>query len=378
MHKQKSIDQNSTYSQQQKIAIFQPKQKKRKQDSIIWVVSGLGLFTFCLISVARITVIGQFFDDLFFNYLFGWTKYLVYLVLFCWSVQLFFNFKYKFTFKFKLIVFISFILFAIFISLVLLTVLFAQNKIVSSNQVYKVESLWQANLFKQLIGFYNHTWYEHSVFSDNYFTKTSDYLINHNGYFNLYLGSGITGFFSVAILWYFSLPGAYVVYCVLLLLFVVWVFTGDWLKLFKFKNKKSIKALRFFKSAVKNSSINQQVVVDEQNSNDLNFSNTKQDDWDSLQAFNKRGLNNSDLIIELPIYSNFEPEKLKNFEIIWNDKLKTNNNNQNNQEISKTNSNKLAQQVNDYEGLINWYELKTKTHLLDNSFFSDDNFTFNN
>ncbi|SYV96268.1 Uncharacterised protein, partial [Mycoplasma putrefaciens] len=36
MHKQKSIDQNSTYSQQQKIAIFQPKQKKRKQDSIIW------------------------------------------------------------------------------------------------------------------------------------------------------------------------------------------------------------------------------------------------------------------------------------------------------------------------------------------------------
>ncbi|SYV96267.1 Uncharacterised protein, partial [Mycoplasma putrefaciens] len=57
------------------------------------------------------------------------------------------------------------------------------------------------------------------------------------------------------------------------------MFTGDWLKLFKFKNKKSIKALRFFKSAVKNSSINQQVVVDEQNSNDLNFSNTKQDDW---------------------------------------------------------------------------------------------------
>ncbi|WP_146638125.1 hypothetical protein [Spiroplasma clarkii] len=54
---------------------FKIEKKERRPDSVLWIVAGLVIFFLNVISLARITIIGQFLDDVIFTLPFGWFKY---------------------------------------------------------------------------------------------------------------------------------------------------------------------------------------------------------------------------------------------------------------------------------------------------------------
>lgn len=69
-------------------------------DEVAFIFLSLIFFIFLVFSSFRILPIGKLFDDFVFTFFFGWTKYLVYLLLFILVIPVFFNryFKVKFSF----------------------------------------------------------------------------------------------------------------------------------------------------------------------------------------------------------------------------------------------------------------------------------------
>lgn len=81
------------------------KKLKIRGDEIAVLFFSLLFLIFLFVSFFRLFAAGKLFDDFIFLFLFGWSKYLVYLILFVLTIPICFNyyFKIRFSFVFALI-----------------------------------------------------------------------------------------------------------------------------------------------------------------------------------------------------------------------------------------------------------------------------------
>ncbi|MDQ0567886.1 hypothetical protein [Mycoplasma yeatsii] len=317
MQDQKVIKNKQQLYNEDKTIIFKRQKKKYKQDSVAWVVNGFLLLLFISISFARITIIGQLIDDLLFSYIFGWVKYLVYLILLVFDLCIFIQIKFKFKIRFKLMLLVGFIIILCLTSLILFTVMYQTN-----SSVYKINALWQKNIFNEIIKTYNQQSINHSVFNKQNYKVLTDYLINPQNYFNPYLGGGIIGSFIIAVLLYTSLPTTYIIVIFIIFIYFNWILTGDGFYLFKPKHKKRGKALRILYLSSKDTPIYAELLNQIQiNDQDLKVNNNlnKIDNLNTNLLFDNKDINNSDLIIQLPSYVKAKKEELKDFKAILED-----------------------------------------------------------
>lgn len=286
---------------------FHSMRKKHKKDSIAWIIGGLLLFFFTLISLGRITIIGQFFDDSIFNLIFGWFKFPVYFVLLSFDICIYLGVYFKFKKRFLLMVGLTSALICWTISLILLTYIYDQQKVIGG---VTIEGLWSKNMFKNSFDIYWSNWLEHSIYSGNYAKADKmELLISAKGYFNLYSGGGILGIFLAATSAYLSIPAAFILVAGLFFLNGSWLFTGDPFFLFKAKDKRKGHALRILSLKGKN------------NPNKPKKKNHSEKDdyqiWKSLNVFDpnvESEIGSSDLTIKMPSYAEAEKEmNLKEF-----------------------------------------------------------------
>ncbi|AVN63472.1 DNA translocase (stage III sporulation protein E) [Mesoplasma florum] len=294
---------------EEKTAAFVTTKQKRRNDSISWMVTGLVILFITVFSLGRITVIGQFLDDVFFNFIFGWFKYFIYIVLFIVDLCIFSGIRFKFKKRFLFMVISSFILLCWLISLILFTQIIASK---SEN----LNKLWQANFFAQMFNVYAKEWVDHSIFSGQYYKEVIDYFLKTglDGYFNLYSGGGITGTLMVGITSYLSIVGSYILLVFLMFINGMWIFTGDPIFLFKPKTKRKGKALRILTlKSKRNPNFKRPVTV--QNEIHAEPKNEK-NGWESINVFGNMSFDEeqetktSDLTIQMPSYVKKEDKEL--------------------------------------------------------------------
>ncbi|ATI73057.1 DNA translocase FtsK [Mesoplasma florum] len=294
---------------EEKTAAFVTTKQKRRNDSISWMVTGLVILFITVFSLGRITVIGQFLDDVFFNFIFGWFKYFIYIVLFIVDLCIFSGIRFKFKKRFLFMVISSFILLCWLISLILFTQIIA-----SKNE--NLNKLWQANFFAQMFNVYAKEWVDHSIFSGQYYKEVIDYFLKtgSDGYFNLYSGGGITGTLMVGITSYLSIVGSYILLVFLMFINGMWIFTGDPIFLFKPKAKRKGKALRILTlKSKRNPNSKRPVAV--QNEIHAEPKNEK-NGWESINVFGnmsfdeEQEIKTSDLTIQMPSYVKKEDKEL--------------------------------------------------------------------
>ncbi|AGY41174.1 Cell division protein FtsK [Mesoplasma florum W37] len=294
---------------EEKTAAFVTTKQKRRNDSISWMVTGLVILFITVFSLGRITVIGQFLDDVFFNFIFGWFKYFIYIVLFIVDLCIFSGIRFKFKKRFLFMVISSFILLCWLISLILFTQIIA-----SKNE--NLNKLWQANFFAQMFNVYAKEWVDHSIFSGQYYKEVIDYFLKtgSDGYFNLYSGGGITGTLMVGITSYLSIVGSYILLVFLMFINGMWIFTGDPIFLFKPKAKRKGKALRILTlKSKRNPNSKRPVAV--QNEIHVEPKNEK-NGWESINVFGnmsfdeEQEIKTSDLTIQMPSYVKKEDKEL--------------------------------------------------------------------
>lgn len=90
---------------------LQVKKIKVRGDEIAFLFLSLVFLLFLIFSSFRIFAVGKLFDDFIFILLFGWDKYLVYLILFVFTIPVLFNRYLKF--KISFLIFILLVLLAI-------------------------------------------------------------------------------------------------------------------------------------------------------------------------------------------------------------------------------------------------------------------------
>lgn len=294
---------------EEKTAAFVTTKKKRRSDSISWMVTGLVILFITVFSLGRITVIGQFLDDVIFNFLFGWFKYFIYVVLFIIDLSIFSGIRFKFKKRFLFMVMCTFILLCWLISLILFTQIIA-----SKNE--HLNKLWQKDFFNQMFIVYATEWFNHSIFSGDYYKEVIDYFLKTGGvgYFNLYSGGGLTGTLMVASTSYLSIVGSYVLLAILMFINGMWIFTGDPIFLFKSKTKRKGKALRILtlKSKRNPNTKKMKEVVNQV----ATEPKPEKNGWDSINVFGNMDFNEeqetkiSDLTIQLPSYVKKEDKEL--------------------------------------------------------------------
>ncbi|ATZ21310.1 DNA translocase FtsK [Mesoplasma tabanidae] len=294
---------------EEKTAAFVTTKQKRRNDSISWMVTGLVILFITVFSLGRITVIGQFFDDIFFNFLFGWFKYFIYIILFIVDLCIFSGIRFKFKKRFLFMSMSSFILLCWLISLILFTQIIA-----SKNE--SLNKLWQADFFAQMFSVYAKEWLNHSIFSGQYYKEVIDYFLKTgaDGYFNLYSGGGITGTLMVGITSYLSIVGSYLLLALLMFINGMWIFTGDPIFLFKPKAKRKGKALRILTlKSKRNPNIKKQREVKNEVSTEQKI---EKNGWDSINVFGnmefdeEQEIKTSDLTIQMPSYVKKEDKEL--------------------------------------------------------------------
>ncbi|WP_051418419.1 DNA translocase FtsK [Mesoplasma seiffertii] len=288
---------------------FNTIKKKYKQDSIAWVVSGLILFVFTLFSLGRITIVGQFFDDVFFNFLFGWFKYPVYLLLMLIDICIYAGIRFKFKKRFLAMILATVMLFCWLISLILTTNL-AYNPI----ENYHFDKIWQKNAFSAVFDTYLTEWKSHSIFDSGYYSETIDWFINPKGYFNLYSGGGIAGTLLTGVFMYISIPASYILISIFLFLDISWILTGDPIYLLKKPQYRKGKGLRILSLKSLNDPNKSGVRLrnlEVANIEDFDFPKDQpaiiHNGWNSLNVFDKNAdveasIIESDLTIQLPSY----------------------------------------------------------------------------
>ncbi|ATZ17709.1 DNA translocase FtsK [Mesoplasma melaleucae] len=294
---------------EEKTAAFVTTKQKRRSDSISWMVTGLVILFITVFSLGRITVIGQFLDDVIFNFLFGWFKYFIYVILFIVDLSIFSGIRFKFKKRFLLMVMSSFILLCWLISLILFTQIIALKN-------EHLNKLWQKDFFGQMFGVYATEWFNHSIFSGQYYKEVIDYFLKTggDGYFNLYSGGGITGTLMVATTSYLSIVGSYLLLVALMFINGMWIFTGDPIFLFKSKSKRKGKALRILTlKSKRNPNTKKMKEVANQVSTEPKL---EKNGWDSINVFGNMDFDEeqetrtSDLTIQLPSYVKKDDKEL--------------------------------------------------------------------
>ncbi|AOG60170.1 DNA translocase [Spiroplasma helicoides] len=228
-------NQNVT-SEVDRTTAFNIQRKKRRPDSVAWIISALLLFFLNVMSIGRITVVGQLLDDIIFTLPFGWFKYFLYLIFFMVDFAIYFGIKFKAKKRFLAMVFITWIMFCWLISSILFIVAYK-----TESKDFVISHYWSKDIFTSSINSYWNHWKAHSFFG----SETKDFLISSkDSYFTYYAGGGMFGTALAGVSSYLTIYGALLLNIFFLFVNMMWIFTGDPFFLFKPKHKRTGKRLR--------------------------------------------------------------------------------------------------------------------------------------
>lgn len=235
---QSTVLSTKNYNENRTI-IFETNKKVHKSDSIAWVVGSVTFFLFLILSAGRFLTIGAFFDDVFFNFIFGWLKYPIYLVLMFIDLSILFGLQLKAKKRFL----------GMLLALGLAVAWICSAALLIGLKVHHLDGikLWQKDIFVKSMTIYTSNWLENSLFSSkfNNVSGHAKFLIYPLfGYLNLYQGGGFLGNFFAGIFAYTSLPISLVFGVVALFLSIIWTLTGNPLFLFLPKAKRKGKKVR--------------------------------------------------------------------------------------------------------------------------------------
>jgi len=213
---------------------FKVVRQKHRPDSIAWVVGSIFMFIVLVLSLGRVTVIGQLIDDVVFSFLFGWIKYVAYLVFFGINFAIVFGLKFKFKKRFLLMLLATWLSVVWVLSACWMLSLYP-------------DQLWKADMFTITMKDYFQNWQDHSIFGEAFkFASPAKfgYWQNNLSYANLGQTGGIFGSIIASGFSYLSLPVSLILAAFVLLIDLVWVLTGNPLYIFLPKAKRKGKKLR--------------------------------------------------------------------------------------------------------------------------------------
>lgn len=306
-------------NQNDRTKAFSVEKKIRKPDSILWIVAGLIFFFLNVISLARITIVGQFLDDVLFTLPFGWFKYFLYLLFFIINFAIYFGVKFKPKKRFVAMIFITWIMLCWIISSIMLIVIHY------TDAGERTVPIFSGTIFSDTVSWFWENWLDSSVFN----WRTSHWLIApSDSYLTPFAGGGMIGAILAGLSAYLSIFGGLILACFCLFINLVWIFTGDPFYLFKSKAKRKPKRLRILSLKSKKTLINQ-IYVEEQNTkkgkkkkkrfssffSSMNLDQASQ--FESEQII--QSVKDSDMTIELPSFvkavkkDNFYSEKNQSF-----------------------------------------------------------------
>ncbi|ASP28606.1 DNA translocase [Spiroplasma corruscae] len=287
---------NNENNNSDRTTAFTVHKKKRRTDSVSWIISALLLFFLNIFSVGRITIVGQFLDDVIFTYPFGWFKYFLYLLIFIIAFSIYFGIKFKAKKRFLAMVFLTFVVLCWLISSILFIVAYA-----TKSSQFVVEHFWTKSILVDSIKSYTNNWYSNSLWN----TAHNFIISDPNSYFTIWAGGGIIGTILCGISSYLTIYGGLIIAIIFMTINSLWIFTGDPFYIFKPKHKRKTSRLRIL-------SLRDKYVL---NSNDKSRTKKKRSikniftliNVDDNETFDERqilsSIKESDITIELPSFN---------------------------------------------------------------------------
>ncbi|WP_342252447.1 DNA translocase FtsK [Spiroplasma endosymbiont of Amphibalanus improvisus] len=203
----------------------------RYKDSIGWIINSFLITLFLIISIGRLTIVGQFFDDVLFDFLFGWFKYIFY------SIAIIFLTFY--IFGRKILLNKSFIWFSLIFAVVLLWTTSSISIIADSVNNKKIPA-WSIDNFITINHSYFLNWKNNSIFGTNEQLN----LWGFNGsWMKPYSGGGFIGAIISSITSYLTIYGSALVSIMFSLIIFINFFLNS---TEKEPSKKSLKLFRLF------------------------------------------------------------------------------------------------------------------------------------
>lgn len=270
------------------------KRNEHRVDKISGTILALIIIFITIISVGRITVIGQFLDDLFFNFLFGWFKYIVYLFIFTIAFGIFFGVKIKVKKRVRWMALL----------LILLICWFVNDLVLLISREYAAHSI-KLNWFIETIKNYSVNWWDNVIFSRPFNLQT---FFGINGsYFIRYAGGGIIGTLFSAFFGYLTTYVSFIFSIISLTLTISWIVTGNFLFLFNYKRNKKSKGLQIIHLSSNNSKTQTNKIHHKLFKNNFHkiSADLKYNDRQILHQTKE-----SDITIEMPTFSAYKKEDL--------------------------------------------------------------------
>ncbi|WP_338985398.1 DNA translocase FtsK [Spiroplasma endosymbiont of Diplazon laetatorius] len=270
--------------------------KQRKADSVSWIVCALLLFFINLMSIGRITIVGQFIDDIIFNLPFGWFKYFLYLLFFIIDFAIYFGIKFKPKKRFIAMVVLTWIVLCWIISSILFIV--AHHV---SPETFKIEKVWSPSILKDSVASYLSNWKANSLFTEG---NGDIWIADPSTYFTFWAGGGLIGTVLSGIAAYTSIYFGLVIAILFFSLDMIWIFTGDAFYFLKPKGKRTGSRLRIL--SLKNDRMNKNAFSKpkkkKRNGTIFSIINLEDDEtFDERQIL--ASVKESDITIELPSFN---------------------------------------------------------------------------
>ncbi|WP_425377927.1 DNA translocase FtsK [Spiroplasma endosymbiont of Polydrusus pterygomalis] len=226
-YEKKSYDDQLINDKNEKTAILKVEKKQCRNDSIGWVIGALLVTFFTILAVGRITLIGQFIDDVLFTFAFGWFKYLMYLVCLILGIAIFIGVRIRLKVRVICMVITFIILSCWLVSGVLLIYQYAIGQM----------AYFHRGVFLNVMNNYLERWQDASIFTSNP-THPITFVGFNGSWITLYAGGGMIGNFLAGIASYTTIFGLLILCLSVFLLWGSWVITGTAIGMFLQKNER--------------------------------------------------------------------------------------------------------------------------------------------
>ncbi|AGR41915.1 DNA translocase FtsK [Spiroplasma diminutum] len=215
---------------------FTIQKKQRKVDSVSWIVGALLLFFLNLMALGRITIVGQFLDDVIFNLPFGWFKYFLYILFFIIDFAIYFGIKFKPKKRFIAMIVLTWVVLCWIISSILFIVAYH-----TKTTDFEIANIWSKTILKDSLNSYLSNWKNNSLWGPD---SGTIWMAEPHTYFTTWAGGGLIGTILTGISAYASIYFGLIIAILFFSLDMIWIFTGDAFYFLKPKSKRKGKRLR--------------------------------------------------------------------------------------------------------------------------------------
>ncbi len=225
--KKKSYDDQLLNDHNHKTAILKVEKKRCRNDSIGWLIGALLVTFFTIISLGRITLIGQFIDDVLFTFVFGWFKCLIYFLCLVLGLTIFIGVRIQLKSRVIWMVVTFIILSCWLVSGISLIYQYANGKM----------AYFDKTVFLDVVNNYLQCWQDASIFNPN--PKHPITFVGFNGaWITFCAGGGMIGNLLSVIASYTTIFGSLFFCLSIFLLWGSWFATGTAIGMFLPKNER--------------------------------------------------------------------------------------------------------------------------------------------